>query len=232
MNRQGNTYTFLYSVILVVIVAALLSVVALSLKPAQNTNIENEKRQNILRSVNIKTSADSSLIKFNETITDQFVVNSKGEKLQGNNVPQAFQVDLAAQYKQPCDKRLLPVFVANVNGQTKYVLPLYGKGLWGPIWGYISLNDDKNTVYGVVYDHKSETPGLGAEITTEHYQKQYQGKLIFEAGRLVSIDVKKGGGAEGPHQVDAISGGTITSKGVETMVRDYLSCYESFLKSK
>lgn len=228
MNKQGNTYTFLYSTILVVVVAALLAIVALWLQPKQNENIENEKRQNILRSVNIESTALNSKELFDKYIVKQFIVNSKGEEVEGN----AFTVDLAAQSKVECDKKLLPVFVANIDGATKYILPIYGKGLWGPLWGYISLNEDKNTIYGTVFDHKSETPGLGAEITSQTYQKQYQGKLIFDDNRLVSILVKKGGGAVGPHEVDAISGGTITSKGVENMVTTYLTCYESFLKSK
>lgn len=228
MNKQGNTYTFLYSTILVVVVAALLAIVALWLQPKQNENIENEKRQNILRSVNIQSTALDSKELFDKYIVKQFVVNSKGEEVEGN----AFTIDLAAQSKVACDKKLLPVFVANIDGATKYILPIYGKGLWGPLWGYISLNDDKNTIYGTVFDHKGETPGLGAEITTQVFQKQYQGKLIFDDNRLVSILVKKGGGAVGPHEVDGISGGTITSKGVENMVTTYLTCYESFLKSK
>ena len=212
MNKQGNTYTFLYSIVLVVVVAALLAIVALSLQPAQNKNIENEKRQNILRSVNIPSTPE----------------NSKGEEITGD----AFTVDLAKQAKKPCEEKLLPVFVAEINGATKYILPIYGNGLWGPLWGYISLNDNKNTVYGTVFDHKGETPGLGAEITTPHFQTQFEGKMIFDNSQLVSILVKKGGGATGVHEVDGISGGTITSKGVETMIKNYLTCYESFLKNK
>lgn len=228
MNKQGNTYTFLYSVILVVVVAALLAVVALWLQPKQNENIENEKRQNILRSVNVESTALDSKELFDKYIVKQFIVNSKGEEVAGD----AFAVDLAKQSKVACDEKLLPVFVADINGATKYILPIYGKGLWGPLWGYISLNDDKNTIFGVVFDHKGETPGLGAEITTQVFEGQYQGKLIFDNNQMVGILVKKGGGAVGPHEVDAISGGTITSKGVENMVKDYLTCYESFLKNK
>lgn len=228
MNKQGNTYTFLYSVILVVVVAALLATVALSLQPAQNKNIENDKRQNILLSVKITSTADSSKIEFDKYIKEQFVVNSQGEKVEGN----AFTIDLAQQAKKPCAEKLLPVFVANIDGTTKYILPLYGKGLWGPVWGYISLDEDKNTVYGAVFSHKGETPGLGAEITDGKFQAQFSGKLIFDNSQLVSILVKKGGGATGTHEVDGISGGTITSKGVEDMIKSYLTCYESFLKSK
>lgn len=228
MNKQGNTYTFLYSIVLVVVVAALLAIVALSLQPAQNKNIENEKRQNILRSVNIPSTPENSKELFDKYIVKQFIVNSKGEEITGD----AFTVDLAKQAKKPCEEKLLPVFVAEIDGATKYILPIYGNGLWGPLWGYISLNDDKNTVYGIVFDHKGETPGLGAEITTPHFQTQFEGKMIFDNSQLVSILVKKGGGATGVHEVDGISGGTITSKGVETMIKNYLTCYESFLKNK
>lgn len=228
MNRQGNTYTFLYAVILVVIVAAMLAVVALWLQPEQSNNIENEKRQNILRTVKIDASAADSKKLFEKYITEQFVVNSKGEKIQGN----AFKINMAQEYKKSCEQRELPVFVANTQDGKKYILPMYGKGLWGPIWGFVALNEDKNTIYGTVFDHKGETPGLGAEITTPYFNKQFDGKLIFEDNQLVSIAVKKGGNATGPHEVDAISGGTITSRSVESMLKSYLTCYEPFLKQK
>ncbi len=228
MNRQGNTYTFLYAVILVVVVAAMLAVVALWLQPAQNDNIENEKRQNILRTVKIQSTAAESKALYDKYITEQFVINSKGEKVAGD----AFKINMAQEYKKNCDQRQLPVFVANTKDGIKYILPLYGKGLWGPIWGYVALDEDKNTIYGTVFDHKSETPGLGAEITTPHFNNQFDGKTIFDHDQLVAILVKKGGNASGPHEVDAISGGTITSRSVETMIRSYLTCYEPFLKQK
>lgn len=228
MNRQGNTYTFVYSVVLVVVVAALLAIVALGLQPTQDENIKNEKRQNILRSVNITSTPAEAEALFNKYITEQFIVNSKGERMEGN----AFNIDVAKETKKTCEQRSLPVFIAQTEEGTKYILPMYGKGLWGPVWGYISLNEDKNTIYGTVFDHKGETPGLGAEITTPNFQSQFRGKLIFDNDQLVSILVKKGGNATGSHEVDAISGGTITSRGVEAMIKSYLTCYESFLKQK
>lgn len=227
MNKQGNTYTFLYSVILVVVVAAVLSVVALWLQPTQKENIDNEKRQNILLSVRVESTALDSKEKFDKTITKQFVVNSQGEEVSGVN---AFTVDMAKEVKKPCDQKLLPVYEANIDGVVKYILPIQGTGLWGPIWGYISLDADKNTIYGTVFAHKGETPGLGAEITQKNFTDQFNGKMIFDNGQLVSILVKKGGNSSGAHEVDAISGGTITSKGVENMLKDYLTCYEQFLK--
>ena len=132
----------------------------------------------------------------------------------------------------PVEKRELPVFVAEVDGSTKYILPIYGAGLWGPIWGYISLDDNKNTVYGTFFDHQGETPGLGAEITTPKFNNQFRNKQIFSGNTLVGIRVVKGGNATGVNEVDAISGGTITSQGVQSMLKNYLTNYEPFLKQQ
>jgi Na+-transporting NADH:ubiquinone oxidoreductase subunit C len=226
MNKEGNTYTFLFSIAMVFVVAIVLTIISTGLQPRQNANIENEKRQNILSSVKINVSREESKANFDTYITRQFVVNSRGEEVAGD----AFTIDMSKEMKKSPEERLLPVFIAQINGETKYIFPVRGTGLWGPLWGYISLNEDKNTIFGAVFDHKGETPGLGAEITQESFCSQFNGKKIFEEGKLVSVRVEKGGKATGPHEVDAISGGTITSKGVETMLMNNLTCYEPFLK--
>ncbi|MDR0766318.1 MAG: NADH:ubiquinone reductase (Na(+)-transporting) subunit C [Odoribacteraceae bacterium] len=227
MNKESNKYTFLFSVAMVFVVAILLTLVSTGLQPRQNENIENEKRQDILRSVKVNVSREASREAFDKYITRQFLVNSSGEEIPGD----AFAVDPGKEIKKTPGERRLPVFIARVDGTTKYILPVRGTGLWGPLWGYISLNEDKNTIFGAVFDHKSETPGLGAEITRDDFRSRFDGKTIFEGETLVSVRVEKGGKAGGPHEVDAISGGTITSKGVEAMLKDNLTCYESFLKS-
>ena len=225
MNKQGNTYTFLYSVVLVVVVAALLSIVSLSLQPRQNENRQNEKRQNILSAIHISSTAANSAELFDKYIKEQFIINSKGDRIEGK----AFDVNIEKQYNLPVEKRELPVFVANVDGATKYILPIYGAGLWGPIWGYISLDDNKDTVYGTYFSHASETPGLGAEIATEHFQNEFVGKKTLEDGSI-ALGVVKNGKVEKPeYQVDGISGGTITSVGVDAMLKACLSSYMSFL---
>ncbi len=228
MNKQGNTYTFLYSVILVVVVAALLSIVSLSLQPRQDENRQNEKRQNILSAIHVSSTADNSAELFNKYIKEQFIVNAKGEKIEGK----AFNIDIAKEYKKAAGERELPVFVAEVDGATKYILPIYGAGLWGPIWGYISLDENKATIYGTFFDHSGETPGLGAEITTPKFNEQFKSKEIFSGENLTSIRIVKGGNASGSNEVDAISGGTITSQGVEAMLKNYLTYYEPFLKQR
>ena len=129
----------------------------------------------------------------------------------------------------------MPIFEADLGEDgIKYVIPLRGSGLWGPIWGYVSLNDDFNTIYGAIFDHQGETPGLGAEITTDAFQDDFKGKTIFnEDGEFVSLIVAKAGeNAPQQHKVDAISGGTITSKGLQDMLYDDLSAYLDFFKQK
>ena len=147
------------------------------------------------------------------------------------------KTDQGSRKSQPCimgeiANNRLHVFECNVDGQTKYILPVYGAGLWGPVWGYIALDQDKDTVYGVYFSHAGETPGLGAEITTVKFQDQFLGKHVLENG-IVALGVEKHGKVAKPdYQVDGISGGTITSKGVDAMIKDCLSMYNSFLTNK
>ena len=230
MDKNGNSYTFIYATVMVVLVAALLAVAAVSLKPAQTKNAEIEKKQNILKSINVAADALTAEDVFAKTITEMYVVNSKGEKAEGS----AFDIDLKVEHSKPIEERRLPVYVANLGDQgVKYILPLRGTGLWGPIWGYMALNEDANTIYGASFNHQGETPGLGAEINTEWFQKPFIGKTIFDNnGTLTSIIIAKAGEKAAPeHSVDAISGGTITSKALQQMLWDDLSVYQEFLKT-
>lgn len=227
MDRNSNTYTFLYAAIMVIIVAAVLASVSMALKPMQKKNVEIEKKQNILASVNIaSTAADAEAI-YAEKVVAEYLVNVKGEKVEGD----AFNTDLKKERAKGADEMVLPVFECQTDDGIKYVLPLYGAGLWGPIWGYVSLSDDMNTIYGANFDHEGETPGLGAEISTTGFEAPFKGKKIFdENGKMVSILVAKVGEvAPEVHKVDGISGGTITSKGLEQMLRDDFASYEAFL---
>lgn len=230
MNRNGNTYTVLYAAIMVILVAAVLASVSLTLKPQQVRNTEIEKKQSILASVNIESTAANAEEIYTEKIKKEYIVNVKGEQVEGD----AFNVDLKKERAKPADEMLLPVFECQTDDGLKYVLPLRGTGLWGPIWGYVALNDDMNTIYGANFDHQGETPGLGAEISTDVFEKPFVGKKLFdESGKLVSILVAKvGQDAPAEHKVDGISGGTITSKGLEKMLLDDFSSYEEFLKKK
>jgi len=231
MDRQGNTYTFLYASVMVIVVAAILAFLSQSLKPIQDKNAAVAKKMDILKSVQVESTAADAEEKYNKYIGENaFVLDIKGEKKDG----EAFTVDLAKEVKKDNSERAYPIYVVTLdNGTTKYVIPVRGKGLWGPIWGYISLNEDKNTVFGATFGHKGETPGLGAEITTDMFEKPFEGKKLFdESGIFASISVvKKGQSGADLHKVDGISGGTITCVGVDTMLKDCLSGYEKFLKN-
>lgn len=229
MRNFSNTYIFIFSIVMVVIVALLLSLAAMQLKPYQDKNIEVEKKQNILASVHIRSTPKDAVETYARYITDSYVVNNKGEKQADVD---AFNIDLKKELGKPVSERLLPIFVGTLDDKTNaYVLPVRGKGLWGPIWGYVSLLPDMNTIYGVTFDHQGETPGLGAEISTEWFQKPFQGKTIFKDSiEFVSIKVVKGGAhKDDVHAVDAISGGTITSKSLEAMLDSCLVQYKPFL---
>jgi Na+-transporting NADH:ubiquinone oxidoreductase subunit C len=228
MKNFSNTYIFIFSTVMVVIVAMLLSVAAMQLKPYQDRNIEVEKKQNILASIGIKSTVNDAVELYSRYITESYVLNNKGDKLEGVD---AFTVELKNELGKPASQRLLPVFVGTLENNAKaYVMPLRGTGLWGPIWGYISLQPDMNTVLGSVFDHQGETPGLGAEISTEWFQKPFIGKTLFkDSTQFVSIRVVKGGAKkDDPHAVDAISGGTITSKALEKMLDSCLIQYKPF----
>jgi Na+-transporting NADH:ubiquinone oxidoreductase subunit C len=228
MKNFSNTYIYVFSIVMVVSVALLLSLAALQLKPFQDKNIEVEKKQNILSSVRINSTVKDAVDLYAKYITESFVLNNEGEKQEGID---AFAIDMKVEVGKPASERMLPVYVATLeNGAKAYVMPLRGKGLWGPIWGYISLEPDLNTIYGAVYDHQGETPGLGAEINMDWFEDPFRGKTIFkDSTTFVSVKVLKGGAPkDDTHAVDAISGGTITSKGLEAMLDSCLVQYKTY----
>ena len=273
MKSFSNLYIFIFSAVMVVLVAALLSFVAIKLKPFQEKNVKLEMIQNILTSVQIENSKKDAEELFEKYITDSYVLNTKGEKIDGvvafdvNLKKEVSKIDQAKKFEsliqerrispfksyisgfinfKTLDKsaiknqieesnsqRQLPVFVCEKEGDVYYIIPLRGKGLWGPIWGYLSLESDLNTIYGAVFDHKSETPGLGAEINQAWFQANFRGKKIFKEEQFVSIELAKGGAdVQNQHAVDAISGGTITSKGLESMLYDCLLSYKTFFETQ
>lgn len=230
INKQSNIYIIIYITVLVIIVGTALAFTSMGLKPLQQANINADKMKQILASIHIVPDKAGIKSDFERFITEQFVVDSRGQRVEGN----AFEINVADQSKRPADQRLLPVYVAVLaDGSKKYILPAYGAGLWGPIWGYVALDGDGKTVYGAFFSHQGETPGLGAEIAKPAFSDQFIGKELFKEGRLVPVEVvKKGQKPQGnADYVDGISGGTITSKGVGAMLDNCLSPYEPFLKT-
>jgi len=203
MKTDSNVYTIIYATVLVVVVAVLLAVVSQVMKPRQEANALLDKQKQILVALNQDLDA---------------VAN-----------PAALYLELA-QDTILCGQS--EVYVFSIEGATKYVLKLHGQGLWGGIGGYMALDDDKNTVFGINFNHESETPGLGGEIVTDKFRDPFKGKHIKDAtGTIRSIAVLKEGktAEEGQEQVDAWAGATITSTGVNDMIATNLDEYKEFL---
>jgi len=201
LDTNSNAYTVIYATIIVVIVAVLLALVSQVLSPRQEANRLLDQQKQILVALNQNYDNTDPAALYLSLVNDTIDVNGA------------------------------PVFVANIEGNTKYVLKLHGAGLWGGIGGYLALDADKNTIYGINFNHESETPGLGAEIVTEKFRSQFPGKHIRNAaGEVVSVAVLKAGKvADGQEQVDALSGATITCDGVSTMIATNLAEYAEFL---
>lgn len=216
-DTNSNAYIVLYSTVMVVIVATLLALAALGLQKRQYENELNEKKQAILASL---SASDQ---RYDEFI-DAYVVDKNGARIDGEDVF-ALLNDLPGAYAAG----KFPVFEARDG---RVVVPVTGMGLWGPIWGYVALEKDMNTVAGVIMAHKGETPGLGAEISTAKYQANFVGKTIFEGDKFVSVTLRKGGAKDPAHEVDAISGGTKTSDGVTAMLYNSLANYLPLLEAK
>lgn len=233
MKTNSNSYTIIYSVIIVVIVAFLLAFVSQTLKPMQDANVALDKKKQILNSLNIRDLNDAQAdAKYKEVVVADRVIDEKGKVLfpgttGGENA--GFKLE-SKDYKEG----KLALYICRVNGETKYVIPVYGMGLWGPISGYIALNADKSTVYGVYFNHESETAGLGAEIKdNKAWQEKFQGKKLFKNGddKAIALSVEKK--VEDPTtQVDAVTGATLTSNGVRDMLHEALGKYLVFINQK
>lgn len=235
MDKESSRYIFIYSSVMVVVVAALLAVAALGLKPYQDKNAEIEKKLNILKAVGKTIPADVPSknkwveAEYSKYIVKSYVIDSLGDLRTGVD---AFKVDMKEEVAKKGSDRNLPIFeFRNDDSTMLYIIPVRGRGLWGPIWGYVALEKDYNTISGSTFDHQGETPGLGAEINTAQFQAQFKGKKLFEGDKFVSLKVMKGGTpASGVHQVDGISGGTLTSRGLEAMILTSLRPYQLYFQ--
>jgi len=231
MNKNSNTYQILYAAVMVLLVGTVLAFIYMALKPKQNENIANDTRKQILSALHIAASGDDQVkATYEKYIIQDLLVDNQGNIVDSaQNV--AFDVDMKKNVKLA--ERQLPVMKCKLDdGSVKYVLPVYGAGLWGPIWGYIAVNDDGNTIYGANFSHEGETPGLGARIAEQPFQDLFQDKHLFVDGQFKSVAVLKKGqkAANGAEQIDALTGATITSRGVSDMMADCLAPYEAFLK--
>ena len=230
MKTNSNSYTIIYSAVIVVIVAFLLAFVFQGLKPQQDANVALDKKKQILNALNIRDLSNEVADKtYKEVVEADKIIDAQGRVLNAGK-PGGEQAGFKLESKDYKAGRLA-LYVCKVNGQRKYVIPVYGMGLWGPISGYIALNEDKATVYGVYFNHESETAGLGAEIKDNAaWQAKFQGKKLFAGGndKAIALGVEKKVDAPAT-QVDAVTGATLTSNGVRDMLHEGLSKYLVFL---
>ena len=233
MKTNSNSYTIIYSAVIVVIVAFLLAFVFQALKPMQDANVALDKKKQILNSLNIRDlSNEDADAKYKEVVIADEVIDEKGKVVEAGTQggeKAGFKLE-SKDYKAG----KLALYICKVNGSRKYVIPVYGMGLWGPISGYIALNEDKATVYGAYFNHESETAGLGAEIKDNvAWQEKFQGKKVFTSGddKTIALGVEKN--VTNPAtQVDAVTGATLTSNGVRDMLHEALGKYLTFLNDK
>ncbi|MEX0813631.1 MAG: NADH:ubiquinone reductase (Na(+)-transporting) subunit C [Chitinophagales bacterium] len=231
MQRNSNSYTIIYAAVLTVVIAVSLSLAATGLQERQKNNVRIATQTDILKSVG-KADVENPG-EFFENNVRPIVINHKGEEVtekpDGSPLV-ATEIELKAQRKKPEEDRYYPLFIYEYDGEKSYILPLSGSGLWDEIWGYIALEEDYNTVAGVSFDHKAETPGLGAEIKdNDEWAGQFIGKKVMDNGKFVSVEVVKGEIKEPEHQVNSISGATVTSNGVSDMIyriNQYLPFFE------
>lgn len=246
VNRDSNSYTVLYASLMVVLVAVLLAFTATSLKPEQEKNESIDKMQQILRAINQPEENASKVVESYKkyikkelavSISNGEVVESfEGDKIGDNDafrINSRFNLKAIKKGELNSETDKLPVFLAEVDGKEYYVLALGGNGLWDAIWGYISVDAaDHSTIFGADFGNKGETPGLGAEISTPAFSEQFKGKHLFREGQFTSIAVvKKGHDDPEKDSVDGISGGTLTSNGVNDMLKESISPLVKFLET-
>ncbi len=242
INTENNSYTVLFAGIMVLVVGALLASVAMGLKPAIKENERFEKQQNILYAMGVHRNDGDGIAfvptteveeEFRKYITRQYVITGSEARPE----EEAYLIDLKKQMDalksdQPAR---LPIFVGEKEGKTYYVIPMYGKGLWDAIWGYMSLDEDL-VVQGVFFDHKAETPGLGANIKARYFMDDFVGESVLDGNQYAGIGVVKGNNDPNnndkqDNEVDALAGATITGNGVTAMIKESLNLYRPFLET-
>jgi len=235
INKDSNIFTFSFAIIMVLIVAISLAVVSESLSSMKKENKEDKKKINILSAIKVECDRSNASELYKKYIKKSIVINSSGEIIEDDNID-AFYIDVKKQYRNKTlskKDKVFPIFIAETDTSKYFITPLVGSGLWGPIWGFIAFQEDCNTIFGASFDHKTETPGLGAEIREDFFEDEFIGKKILdENSSFVSVYVVKGGAEEGSyHQVDGITGGTITSDGVTNMLKADLEIYNNYFKT-
>jgi len=239
-NTDGNGYTIGFATVMVLVVGGLLAALATGLKPAIKENERFEKQQNILYAMGVNENLDADgndkgginaiptdrvEAEYTKYIKETYIIQA-GKITQSD---EAFAVDMKKQSKLAKSERKMPLYVGERDGKKFYVIPTYGKGLWDAIWGYVAL-DDQLIVQGATFDHKGETPGLGANIKERYFMDDFIGESIMNNGKFAGITVAKGNNdpvnkIKDDNEVDALAGATITGDGVTAMIKSTLKSY-------
>ena len=230
IDKNSNSYTFGFAILMVIVVGSLLAVASQGLKARQEKNATDKKMMSILSAINVNATRENAQEMYNKYVIDSKIISGKDLNAE------AFNIDIKKEFRDKnisVSDRNYPLYICEKDGDKYYIIPVVGTGLWGPIWGFVALESDFKTIYGANFDHKSETPGLGAEIKYASYSDQYTGETISDTtGSFQPIIVVKDGSGSGINsKVDGITGGTITSKGVEEMTTRTLEVYVNYFKS-
>jgi Na+-transporting NADH:ubiquinone oxidoreductase subunit C len=222
-----------------VVVATLLAGIIVVLGPMAKINEDIFNKRQVLEAIrtplanagqDIDAMTDQMVLDIFKDQVQQTIVNSAGEPMDGMEM-EAIQLDMAAERKKPMEERMYPVYEVSFDNQSYYIFSVRGSGLWDAIWGNIALESDMNTVAGVSFDHAGETPGLGAEIKDNAgWKAQFVGKKIYKDDKYVSVYVRKGGAIDKEHEVDGLSGATVTADGVTEMLYKGLKIYEPYME--
>ena len=248
INKNGTGYTFGFAIVMVIVVGAALAVTSMSLKPRQQANAADKKMMDILGAIQVESTRENATDMFSQYVTTRIAIDASGGQVslkQGvvdtKDAADPFNIDIKKDYRanKPSKGDLawgnakaltFPVFECDKEGEKLYVVPMVGTGLWGPIWGYVAMQGDMKTIYGATFDHKTETPGLGAEIKEGFFTEKFAGKTLEEVGPTY-FSVLKGGAITNEHSVDGITGGTITSKGVDEMLNRTMGIYLKYFNN-
>jgi len=239
-----NSYTIIFSVIMVLVVGSLLAGVAQGLRSKIDLNEKFEKMQNILYAMGVNGNEGDGDITFVPTEEAEEAFRKYIKKqlvIQGENVtenPEAYLIDIKKEEtlaKEDGYERRLPLFIGEKDGKTMYIIPMRGKGLWDAIWGFVAL-DESLVVQGVFFDHKGETPGLGANIKERYFMDDFKGEQVMSGDSFEGISVAKGNNdplneRKDDQKVDALAGATITGDGITAMIKKDVRMYLPYLKS-
>ncbi len=242
-NKEKNSYTVIFAAIMVIVVGSILAYVASALSDKIKENERFEKQQNILYAMGVNENKDEGSVNFVPTdkvegefskyITEQLVIS--GDQITEND--EAYLIDLKKQITviKKGETAELPLFIGEKEGEKYYIIPMYGKGLWDAIWGFIALNENM-VVQGVYFDHKGETPGLGANIKQRYFMDDFAGESILNNSQFKGITVAKGNNdpvnsRKDDNAVDALAGATITGNGVSAMIRESVNLYKDYLET-